>query len=165
MARDAEKAREARRRYVLDRQQLPTIAIGIGVSVPTVRRWKAAAREVGDDWDAARAAATVSGEGFDALIISVVEDYVVQHQSTIEELKAAQLAPAEKAKVLAALADSFNKTVKAAGRMSPKISELGVAMDVLQRLGDFVHESFPQHAGAFLEILEPFGERIAAEYR
>ena len=165
MARDAEKAREARRRYVLDRQQLPTIAIGLGVSTATVRRWKSAAREAGDDWDAARAAATVSGEGFDALIVSVVEDYVIQHQSTIEELKTAELAPAEKAKVLAALADSFNKTVKAAGRMSPKISELGVAMDVLQRLGDFVHEAFPQHGAAFVEILEPFGERIAAEYR
>lgn len=160
-----ERQREARRRYVIDRQQLPVIALALGVSEASVRRWKAAAREAGDDWDMARAASTVSGESLDALIVTVVEDYVVQHQATIEDLKASELTAIEKAKVLAALADSFNKTIGAAGRISPKISELGVAMDVLKRLGAFVHERFPEHGPAFLEILEPFGQTIAEAYR
>ena len=161
-----ERQREARRRYVSERQQLPTIAIGLGVSEPTLRRWKAAARLAGDDWDTARAAAIASGESLDALIATLIEDYVIQHQATIDALKeGADIDPINRAKVLASLADSFNKTIKAAGRASPKISELGVAMDVLKRFGEFVARDFPGHAPALLEVLEPFGDVLAEAYR
>ncbi|WP_260331078.1 DUF1804 family protein [Pseudomonas aeruginosa] len=36
-------------------------------------------------------------------------------------------------------------------------------MEVLQRLASFIRERFPQHAQAFAEVLEPFGEVIAKE--
>lgn len=165
MAHDNDKKREARRRYVFDRQALPTIAITIGISEGTIRRWKSASAAAGDDWDTARAANTIAGEGLDRLVTDVVQDYVAMHQATIEDLKAAtDMRPADKAKILAALADSFNKTVSAAGRVSPKISELGVAMDVLKRLGDFVSRKHPKSAPALLEVLEPFGEHLSEIY-
>lgn len=164
MAHDADTRREARKRYVYERQALPTIAIALGVSEASLRRWKRDAGARGDDWDVARSANTIAGEGLDKLVMEVVQDYVTVHQATIEDLRSAEMSAAEKAKVLAGLADSFNKTVNAAGRVSPKISELGVAMDVLKRLGDFVGREFPAAAPALLEIIDPFGQHLAEVY-
>ena len=165
MAHDQGIRREARRRYVFDRQVMPTIAIAMGIPEATIRRWKRDAATHGDDWDVARSANTIAGEGLDSIITEVVQDYVMMHQATIEDLRNnPDIAAIDKAKILAALADSFNKTVSAAGRLSPKISELGVAMDVLKRLGDFVHRQHPDHAGALLEVLEPFGQHLAEIY-
>jgi hypothetical protein len=165
MAHDEQTRRAARQRYVHERQTLPLIALALTVPERTIRRWKAEAGERGDNWDAARASSTIAGEGLEAVVASVIQDYVALHQATIEDLKTAEgLAPIEKAKILAALADSFNKTVSAAGRVSPKISELGVAMDVLRRLADFVSRNHPDVAPALLEVLEPFGEQLGGVY-
>ncbi|MCT4945650.1 DUF1804 family protein [Pseudomonas aeruginosa] len=38
-------------------------------------------------------------------------------------------------------------------------------MEVLQRLASFIRERFPQHAHAFAEVLEPFGELLAREIK
>lgn len=166
MAHGADKKREARKRYVFDRQALPVVALAIGASEATVGRWKREARDAGDNWDTARSAQTIAGEGLQALVMTVVEDYVVQHQATIEMLRTdAELSPGEKAKVLASLADAFQKTVASAGRLTPKVSELGVAMDVLRRLAEYVRERHPRHAPALLEILEPFGNLISEVYQ
>jgi hypothetical protein len=37
-------------------------------------------------------------------------------------------------------------------------------MDVVRRLSGFVRDGYPQHAQAFLEILEPFGDRLIEWY-
>lgn len=165
MAHDRDKRREARRRYVFDRQALPVVALATKVSEATLRRWKADAKASGDDWDVARSANAVAGEGLERLIVDVVQDYVVVHQATIEDLRASRdISAMDKAKILAGLADSFNKTVNAAGRVSPKISELGVAMDVLKRFAEFVTREHPAVAPALLEVLEPFGQRLGEVY-
>jgi hypothetical protein len=165
MAHDGTKKREARKRYVFERQALPTIAITLTVSEATLRRWKRDAQAAGDDWDIARSANTIAGGGMDQLIIEVVQDYVTVHQATIEDLRNdPSLKAADKAKILSGLADSFIKTVSAAGRVSPKISELGVAMDVLKRLADHVAREHPSVAPVLLEVLEPFGQKLAEVY-
>ncbi|MDR6952663.1 transposase-like protein [Ancylobacter sp. 3268] len=166
MAHDDAKKRGARRAYVMERRPLPTVAIIVGVPETTLRRWKREARDAGDDWDTARAASMVSGDGLDTLLAEVVEDYVVQHKATIDALKDDRdLRAGDKAKILASLADSFNKTIGAAGRISPQISQLGVAMDVLKRLGDFIARKYPAHVPAFIEIIEPFGETLPEAYK
>jgi len=165
MAHDAATRREARAKHVYDRLTLPQIALAVGVSEPTLRRWKAEARADGDDWDQARAASAMAGQGLERIVAQVVQDYVVQHQATIDQLKEATLQPGDKAKILAALADSFNKTVSAAGRLTPKISELGVAMDVLDRLAKHVAARRPEGADALLAVLEPFGADLSRVYQ
>lgn len=164
MAHDAATRRDARAKYIYERFTLPQIALAIGASEPTVRRWKAEARADGDDWDQARVASSMSGQGLERIVAQVVQDYVIQHQATIEQLKEAEIAPADKAKILSALADSFNKTVSAAGRLTPKISELGVAMDVLDRLAKYVAARRPEGADALLAVLEPFGAELGRIY-
>jgi len=92
----------------------------------------------------------------------VIENFATMYRATLEDLKnKTDLPVEERVKMFASLADSFNKTVSAAGRIAPRISELGVAMDVVKRLGDFVARYHPDAAPALLEVLEPFGEHLA----
>ncbi|MCY1707336.1 DUF1804 family protein [Pannonibacter sp. SL95] len=99
------------------------------------------------------------------MVASVVEDFVILFQATVEDVKSSEtLQAADRVKLMASLSDAFNKMVSSAGRVAPKLSELGVANDVLSRLAEFVRIEFPQHSSAFVEILEPFGDRLAEVY-
>lgn len=165
MAYSKETRAKARSLYVHSRYSIPTIAVTLDISSGTVARWKTDARGQGDDWDIARSAATMAGEGFDKLVSEVVENFTVMFQATMEQIQQSEtMEPADKAKMMAALADSFNKMVNAAGRASPALSRLGIATEVLQRLAEFVREEFPAHREAFLDILEPFGLELAKAY-
>lgn len=44
------------------------------------------------------------------------------------------------------------------------LSRLDLAMEVLQAVSDLVREHFPQHAAAWLEMLEPAGARLAERF-
>jgi transposase-like protein len=165
MAHSPEIKSQARALYVFDRLDLTKISERLGVSPGTVRRWKSQAETEGDVWDKSRTAASMAASGTDDIVAMLIEDYVQLHLTVIEELKAAtDIKPLQKAEALAGLADAFNKTINAAGRASPKISELAVAQDVIKRLGDFVTGRFPQHGEAFIEILEPFGKEVLSAY-
>ena len=160
-----EKKREARQRYVNQRQNLPTIGDAIGVPAGTISQWKRRAKARGDDWQAAREAHLIAGEGLDSVVSSTVEDFVMLAQETIGQLKGDKELSAEKrADLLAKLADPMGKMVASAGRLAPKISELGVAQDVLRRLGTFIHQNHPDEAATFLEVLEPFGIHLTEIY-
>ncbi|MGR3760904.1 DUF1804 family protein [Roseobacteraceae bacterium NS-SX3] len=165
MAYSKETRTKARSLYVHSRYSLPAIAVALDVSQGTIGRWKAAAAAQGDDWDIARSAATMAGEGFDKLVSEAVEGFTIMFQATMEQIQqAGDMQPSEKAKMMASLADSFNKMINSAGRASPNLSKLGIATEVLQRLADFVRGAFPAHQEAFLEILEPFGLELAKAY-
>lgn len=160
-----DKKRQARKDFVFGRQSIPTIALSLGVSESTVRRWKRDAKATGNDWDIARSSAMVAGEGMEAAVSNLIEEFVVQFQVALEQTKTEEGIPAgERVKLLTSLGDAFNKMVSSAGRVAPKISELGVAHDVLQRLAEFIAAEYPQHSDAFLEVLEPFGERLVEAY-
>lgn len=166
MAHEPDTKRQARSLYIEQRQSLPVIEIATGVPVATLRRWKSEASKRGDDWDALRSASTIAGEGLESLVSEVIQDFVIVHQAAIEQLKTdTALPPVAKAKILASLADAFQKTVGSAGRISPKISELGVAMDVLRRLADYTARHHPASAPALLQVIEPFGDELAGIYK
>lgn len=159
-----DKRRKARSDFVNRRMTLSVIATVHGVSEATIGRWKKAAKENGDDWDLARSAHAIAGNGLEAVASSVIEDYFIQAQEVMNEIKAGSLPPFEKVELLAKLADSTVKMAAAAKRFAPNISELGVAQDVIAKLLEFVREEYPQHAMVMLEILEPFGEKLVGFY-
>lgn len=159
-----DKRRKARSDYIFRRMMQSTIAVTLGVSEATIGRWKKAAKDAGDDWDKARSAHVLAGEGVEVVVSTVVEDFMIQAQSILEECKSGDLPPKEKVVLLVQLADAMTKMAASSKRFAPKISELGVAQDVMAKLLDFVREEFPHHAPAILEILEPFGERLAEIY-
>lgn len=156
--------RRARSDYVNRRMQQSTIAAAYGISEATIGRWKKAAKEKGDDWDKARTAHVLAGEGIETVVSSVVEDFMIQAQAILDEIKEGQHTTQEKVAMLVSLSDAMTKMTSSARKLAPKISELGVAQDVMAKLLDFVRENFPQHAQVILEIIEPFGERLAEIY-
>lgn len=164
MAHERAKRATVRRLYVVDRQPLTAAAATADVAYSTARVWKAEAASKGDDWDRARLAEQVSDGGAQELTRVVLAEFVPLFKSTISELKSATLSAIEKAEAISRLSDAYTKTIKASGAVDPSIARLGWAMDVLKLLAQFVAGTFPQHNNALLEILEPFGERLAQEY-
>lgn len=169
MAHPADKKREARRRYVIERLSLPGVEAAIGVRASTISKWKREAKAGGDDWEQARKAHLVAGEGLESIMAATAERFVTlastQMDRIDERLKAEpDLDPAGVVMLLASLSDAMSKAVSAAGRLAPRISQLGVAQDVLQRQAAFVEARFPEHVEAFLEILKPFSLELAKAY-
>ena len=162
-ARDDLK-RKARSDYVYRRMMQSTIAAAYCISEATVGRWKKAAKEAGDDWDKARTAHVIAGEGVEAVVSSVVEDFMIQAQAILDEIKDGAHTTQEKVGMLVSLSDAMTKMAASAKRFAPKVSELGVAQDVMAKLLDFVRDEFPQHSSAILEVIEPFSERLAEIY-
>lgn len=160
----ADLRRKVRSDYVYRRMMQSTIAAAYGISEATVGRWKKQAREAGDDWDKARTAHVIAGEGVEVVVSSVVEDFMIQAQAILDEIKNGGHSTQEKVGMLVALSDAMTKMAASAKRFAPKVSELGVAQDVMGKLLDFVRQEFPHHAAAILEIIEPFGERLAEIY-
>lgn len=159
-----DRRRKARSDYVHRRMTQSTIAVAYGISEATVGRWKKAAKADGDDWDKARTAHVIAGEGVEVVVSSVVEDFMIQAQAILDEIKAGDHTTQEKVSMLVALSDAMTKMAASAKRFAPKVSELGVAQDVMGKLLDFVREHFPQHASTILEIIEPFGAHLAGIY-
>lgn len=164
MAHDAATRQALRRAYVVDRQPLESAATLLGVSYSTARAWKTKAKSGGDDWDRARLAEEIGDGGVKALTRLVLEEFIPLFKSTIAAIKAGRMDGVEKAEAISRLSDAYMKTVKASGAVDPSIARLSWAMDVLRLLASFTAERYPQHQSALLEVLEPFGERLASEY-
>lgn len=165
MAHPPEKVAKLRAAYVYDRMGLDAAAEKAEVSIATARRWKRDAEASGDDWERARSAARLAGDGMQTIVQMMLEDYMALHQATVEGVKAAaNVKPLEKAEVVSRLADAFTKTMAAVSKASPQLNRLGVATDVLQRLSRYTAEVHPHLAEALLEVLEPFAAELARDY-
>ncbi|MFB9160193.1 DUF1804 family protein [Chromobacterium violaceum] len=165
MAHTPETRDKLRRLYVFDRISLEVAAMQCGVSMSTASRWKRELAEAGDDWDKVRAAHILAGGGIESIARAALSGFMVQYQAVMEALQVDANLPAEKkVGMLASLADSFNKTIAASKRVLPETSQLATAMEVVQSLAAYIRENHPQHAAAFVEILEPFGNELANLY-
>mgnify|MGYP001800054859 FL=1 len=165
MARNAENRRLARLRFVYQGENLPTIAEALGVSVQTISRYKRQAKADGDDWPLARQADLMAGRGLDAIVGETTDQLVRVSQRVMQQLEADdQMEPDKVVRLLGSLADSMTKAVSASGRLAPKVSQLGVAQDVLRRLADYVAQHHPDQADLFLEMLQEFGDELAEAY-
>ncbi|QAZ67042.1 DUF1804 family protein [Solidesulfovibrio carbinolicus] len=161
MAHGSEKVAAVRAAYVHERLPLEIAAARAGVAPGTATRWKRKAKEAGEDWDKLRAACLLAGDGVEAVARQMLADYVVQHKTLMDAISTGDMPAAAKVDMLASLADSFNKTVAASKRVLPETSELATALSVLDKLGVFIRDRYPQHGPAFLEVLEPFGAEVA----
>ncbi len=134
----------------------------LGIPRSTANRWKQDAADKGDDWDTVRAAVALGDDNFASLSKKLLEDYLVQHQATMDVLRdATDMSALERAETLASMSDSFNKTMASFKRLAPDLDRQAVQLDVLQRFVSFAQGKFPQHLAALAEMLEPFGEELA----
>lgn len=155
-----------RNAYVRSRLSLRRAAEKYHVAFESAARWKRQAAQLGDDWDKARAASVLAGEGRNAVSMTLLETLVLQYEATLEQLQneALEISTLERVQIIASLTNSFHKAMNAHAKLAPELSELSVAMEVIERLGAFVKEHYPKHTAAFLEILEPFGKELGKLY-
>lgn len=165
MAYPKEVRDKVRRAFVFDRLSLEVAAMKSGVNYSTARRWKDDARAAGDDWDKAQAAQLLAGGGIEGAARQMLAGMITQYQATMDQLDAdVEMKPADKVAMLASLADAYNKTINASKRVLPETNELAVAMGVVQRLATFIKDRYPEHTGAFADVLGPFGDELATAY-
>lgn len=162
MAHPGEKRTQLRGLYVFQRLPMETACKKLGVPRSTANRWKQEAADKGDDWDTVRAAVALGDDNFKSLSSKLLEDYLMQHQATMDLLREdKKMGPRERAETLASMSDSFNKTMASFKRLAPDLDRQAVQIDVLQRFVTFAQARFPQHLQAVAEMLEPFGEELA----
>lgn len=165
MAHDETTRRAVRAAYVFDQLALDVAAAKHGVPEGTARNWKRQAKELGDDWDKARAAQMIAGGGIEDVVRQTLGVVVQQVQATLEMIQNSQdMTPEAKVQALASLADAYHKLMAVSRKLMPETDKLAVATDVAKRLAIFVREHYPQHAEAYAEILEPFGDELARVY-
>jgi thioesterase domain-containing protein len=157
MAHSAETRANVRRLYI-EGMPLTGAATASRVAYETAREWKAKAEKNGDNWDTARAAYRVSDQGVDDLNRQLVEDFARQVITTTRELEAARIEAADKAQLLAQLADAYAKFSRAFARINPAYSGLSVALDTLKTLADYLSA----HDKAALKTLQPHLEEVGA---
>lgn len=162
MAHPAEKRTQLRGLYVFQRLPMETACAKLKVARSTANRWKAEAAAQGDDWDTVRSAVALGDDNFKSLSAKLLEDYLVQHQATMDLLRDAKdMGPRQRAEILASMSDSFNKTMASFKRLNPELDKQAAQLDVLQRFATFAQQHFPQHLAALVEMLEPFGQELA----
>ncbi len=153
MARPDRDRGAVRRGYIQDR-----------VPPATARNWKRRALSSGDDWDREREAARIAAGGLGSLTERVLRDFATLFAATMSSLKVSLADPVETAKAMATLADAYAKTVRAAGAADPKLARLSIAMEILDRLGQYIQRNHPHLAPGLIEVLEPFGSELAGEW-
>ncbi|MDX8385955.1 MAG: DUF1804 family protein [Gallionella sp.] len=162
MAHDKATRRAVRASYVFDHLSYKDIAAKHGVSINTLRIWKNADKEQGDDWSKAR---ITQGSSIEDVARQTLIAVVHQVQATMLDMQEnPDLSPQEKVKLLGNLADAYKKLISASKYMMPETDKFAVAGDVVKRLSEFILTRYPKHARAFLEVLEPFGEELATAY-
>ena len=165
MAHPNEKRTQLRGLFVYKRLPMEAACGAAGLPLATGRRWKREAAAKGDDWDSARSAVALGDETFSHMSRKLLEDYLVQHQTIMDQLRDDKnAAPIDKAKALSMLSDSLTKTLASMKRVMPEVNRHAVALDALQRLATMAQQRFPQHVAALIEMLEPFGEELARAY-
>ena len=162
MAHGKEKRTQLRGLYVYQRLPMEAACRKLHIPRATANRWKSDALKAGDDWDTVRAAQALGDENFTLLTKRLLEDYLVQHQATMDLLRADdKMTARERAETLASMSDSFNKTMASFRRLSPELNRQAIQLDTLQRFVSFAQGRFAQHLPALVEMLEPFGEELA----
>jgi hypothetical protein len=136
-----------------------------GVSLATIRQWKAKARQAGDDWDVARQAAVIAQGGMGDMTGRILDDFALQFKRTIDDLeKATEMPPLSRADALVKLSDSYVKIMRAAAGSNTGRAKLAAALEMLELYSDFIQTRFPALASSFVETVEPFGEWLSKRY-
>lgn len=162
MAHAKEKRQQLRGLYVYQRLPMELACQKVSIPRTTGNRWKLEAMEKGDDWDTVRAAVALGDENFSSLSKKLLEDYLVQHQATIDQLREdTKMSARARAETLASMSDSFAKTMASFRRVNPELNRQAVELDLMQRFAAFAQKRYPQHLSALVEMLEPFGDELA----
>lgn len=164
MAYDTATRKKVRAAYVQG-LALTSAATKVGVPYNTVRNWKRQDAEAGDDWDIARNAQRMTKSGVEEMANEVLSELAEQFLATLNAVKAdVKMKSAERARIMVALMDGYNKAIAAATRAMPNANRLAVAMDVIRHLTDLFARHFPALRPQFVAAIEQLGDEILREF-
>lgn len=139
---------------------LESAAEATGVPHATARNWYREARVAGDDWDAfQKASLVVSGGGIEQALGRIIAAGLLRCEALLETTADAD--PMDGVKAMAVLGDTVAKLKAASRGMMPETDRLGMAMQLLKDLSEFIRANHPRRLQDFAEILEAFGARLA----
>ncbi len=142
---------------------LEIAAAKVGVGAATARRWKADAKDGGDDWDKFQSASLmVAGGGLEQAMRRVAAAVIMRVEATLEQLQAASdLDPLEAAKALGGMADSMAKAQASMRRLMPESDQLAVETGAVKAFVELQIRLHPATGEAALAALEAYsrGER------
>lgn len=165
MAHGPETRAALRAAYIYEALSLEAASQRFNVAFSSSSRWKRESLEAGDDWEKARAAARLAGQGADNVSRHVLEEFVTLFQSTITELKEAKdVSPLQKAEAMSRLSDAYMKTMRAVASTNPKLNKLAIAMETIHMQIQFIRDQYPQNTGAFVDMLDEFGKHVTAKF-
>lgn len=144
--------------FINKRIPLTILTDKYAISYATAQSWKRNAKRNGDDWDAAKSA-TLIAKGAD-LAQQSVQDFEALFDAVYKEIMDSELSALEKVQALATLSDAKIKTVKAAGMQDPAKAKLGIALETLSELTEFIKLKHINQLAELVPILLPFGEHI-----
>lgn len=157
---------KVRKGYIFDQLSLEMTALQCGVPFDTVRRWKTESAKKGDDWDKLRVAHTLAGDGLESMARTVLISLVIKCQATLELINQnPDIPPKESVELLASLSDSLSKAVASSKKILPETDRLATALEVVQKMGDFISKKNPALYVPFVEVLEQFASVLEDEFR
>lgn len=160
-----DKRQAVKASYVLDRLSLRAAAELHDVSHSTVRQWKKQDETNGLYWKKERYATNMSERSTENILNELLNDLLIQYQSTMKLLKTDEkIGPDKQVQLLSSLADAMTKTVASFKKFSPVINELSIALDVIKLLINFIKEEKPEYKNIIVELLEPFGKKLLTHY-
>lgn len=165
MAHPKEVRARLRQLYISTQQPLDTIALQLNVSLSAARRWKREAAEKGDDWGALRTAIVLSADSVEATAREALGLFLVHYQSTLQSVNESDdMDPEVKTKLLSSLVYSYQTMTRASQHAMPGAARLGVALEIVEALGNFVESRYPDRGATLLEVLEAFGPELVRMY-
>ena len=163
MAHSSE-TRERLRQLYIEGMPLKGASVTCGVSYDTARNWKESARKKGDDWDTHRTAWRIGEQGIEDLSRQLVEDFSRQVIVTTREIENGSIAAADKAQLLAQLADAYSKFSKSFGRINPGYSGLSVALDTIRIIVNHLRLKDVEALKSLQPHLEEIGSELGRKY-
>lgn len=167
MAHYSQEIREkARKAYIFDKLSLASVSLTVDVPYQTVARWKKQAAAKGDDWDKLKVAHTMAGGDLESMARQILTDLIAQFKATMEIVQEdIELNAMERVSMLTSLSDSYHKAVSASRKLLPETSKLAVALEVLEKMAEYIKQHKPDLLPEFMAVLEPFGELLERELK
>ena len=165
MAYGIEHRQALRAAFVHQALSLEAAAEKVNVAFGTASRWKSAAKAEGDDWEKARAASHMAGEGAEAVTHAMLSNFITLHNSITTELNTnPNIAALDKAEALSRLTDAYHKTMSGAARGAPKLAKLSIALEVVSLFAEFIAAHYPETGLTLINALEKFEPEVRAKY-
>lgn len=136
---------------------LEIAAAKVGIGTATARRWKADAKDSGDDWDKFQSASLiVAGGGFDQAMGRVAAAVILRSEAIMERLEDPEIDPIDAAKAIASLADSLGKAKAAMRALMPQTDQLAIETGAVKGFVELLLRLHPGAGEAALAALEAY---------